>query len=841
MAEGGSTRSRQSEKESARMSREDMFNMSNDDPMVLLESVSGDAPEFEDGDMNVIRLLQTQKPFRLPDNGNPRAINPSRDASTAQEMNDKKRELHFHTNLALSGDWQKFQTETALKNPSEPVPITSQELTSEFIAQRNARDTMQWIETGSGLDSPSPTADANALATTKRALERDPYIAQPIKMSRSAKRVYDDIDAIIGSRNSPSLKSFFTARQSADVFFRVESLVMAGAVDTRTQTESIWLLRDISEHRITAPSDLVTMEDDRTTGGRRKVLKEGTILPSKPEYAEDEQIAVAQIEFDALVNELQGMKAAGVSEDKIFKKILDQVNTFPYRKTANSFLKALAGRNREHFRPKRNFFVELARANDLPGLNCEGRAKMFSALLEAIGYDPENEIFLNWPDDHVQTLLKRKDGTWLAFEGSNRRPFIQKFRESTAGVCSLQEWKYTLYGLPTKDVIESVNPIIEPEAEPQDEKSKDDEAGDRPAWEESKIAIAADEAIETLKEMASLSLSGIVAAFAGSANEAERVATAYPVFKNVTGQHTEKSELQKTAQDAMNTYGGHAESLEKILAPRIAAAKRAFGTVMRPAAMSAIAAGCYYSYGAIQETPGNEPPSNEEIKAERILWEDVTQAVMRDMEVNLIPPSDNSELKTALHEERKWAPYTYDGIDFAVQNAEAAIEREDVQGEVVHTVRLSDDVRTIAPGVFEGMIKQDIRQWSAGRSATTSTWVIEGKNLDIHAAERALADIRHSDTLLVPQDNMRKTSVANGLNITWRFEGDDADEITLSVTASDTGERRVLGDKWSYTLDEDGGKSALEGIAKMEGRILKKQYGSSEWQAPVIAIQRKSR
>ena len=91
----------------------------------------------------------------------------------------------------------------------------------------------------------------------------------------------------------------------------------------------------------------------------------------------------AEREFGLLVNELKELQESGAAEDVVFKTA-GAGQRIPYRQTANSLLKAFAGRSREHARTKRGFLGELARANELPGLNCEGRAKMFAGLLEAM-------------------------------------------------------------------------------------------------------------------------------------------------------------------------------------------------------------------------------------------------------------------------------------------------------------------------------------------------------------------------------------------------------------------------------------------------------------------------
>ncbi len=625
----------------------------------------------------------------------------------------------------------------------------------------------------------------------------------PHTESPSVMRVIEDIEHILAERRG--LDRPF-ALQSADVFFRVEA--MAIATEKTEYGYHPISTRDAFQRAksLTTPTDLLS--DDKSA---RKFEE---LIVSRDEYVEDDMMIDAEREFGLLVNELKELQASGAAEDVVFKKLLEQVNAFPYRQTANSLLKAMSGRSKEHSRIKRGFLGELARANELPGLNCEGRAKMFAGLLEAIGYSPTQDIFINWPEEHVQTLLKQKDGTWLAFEGNSRRPFIQTFAGETSGICTLKEWKETLYGLPSAAVIASVKPEISIAQEPKVETVA-------PAWEESKIEKALGNALDTVKDIASFSASGIVKLFAGTPKEEERVQNAYPVFEEKKGTEKKKtSGLKETTPESYIPHG-HADALRKILAPRVAAAKRMFGGKVG-VVIAALAAGCWFSYGAAHPTEGDEtkPPSADEVKKERNDWEELAEAAVHEVAVD-----------TSL------APYVFGEFDLVFKTQEGAVEQKQEGDETVHAVHLADSVRTMSPDVFETMVKKDITAWAEGRSTTDSTWVISGRNLDVHAAQRAISELPETSAFIV--SNAKTAKIIERANqtfsITWQFTGgEEDDQITLSFSAADEGwmVKSERGTEWAYIMHPHD-ISALTTIRQIEDRVLKTAYGSTGWKAPL--------
>ena len=616
------------------------------------------------------------------------------------------------------------------------------------------------------------------------------------EVSRSITRVIEDIDEIIAERRDPGCR---WTRQGAEVFFRIEAMAIA--------TTSPIFHTDAFQSRsaITSPEDLVTI------GGHSRRWRE--IIPSNEEGLLDEMMARAQSEFLVLVNELKELQTSGATEDDVFKKLLEQVNAFPYRKTANSLLKALAGHSRENARPKRGLLHELARANEIPGLNCEGRAKMFAGLLEAIGYSPTEDIFINWlfEEEHVQTLLKQKDGTWLVFEGNAKRPFIQIFRGDVHAVCSLQEWKQTLYGLPSRTMVDSADLRRQKKVEDVTEKSKNTK---QRAWQKSTLALAVETIKDAAKELATISASSVVTALGGSGTEEEHVKNAYPEF-DVSGV-PEKSSVEKAAQDVTNTSVGHIDALRKILIPRIDAAKRVFGGKVG-AVIVALATGCWFSYGAAHpsESTDQNPQSTEEIKEERKEWEELAQAVLHDVVI------DTSQ-----------APYVFSELDLVFKTQEGTVEQQKEGDEIVHTLKLADSVRTMSPEVFVSMVKKDITQWAEGSGATNVTWVIEGKNLDVHAAQFAITEMASTDNFIVgdAKINVLPDQI---FSVTWRFTGGaEDDQITLSFSATDNGPVTARGIEWTYAMQPNDA-SALATIRQVEDRILTKAYGTTGWQAPL--------
>ncbi len=623
----------------------------------------------------------------------------------------------------------------------------------------------------------------------------------PYTESPSVMRVIEDIEHILAERRG--LDRPFEL-QSTDVFFRVEAMAIATEI-TEYGYRPI-STRDAFQGAkgLTAPTDLLS--DDKSA---RKFEE---LIVSRPEYVEDDMMVDAEREFGLLVNELKELQESGAAEDVVFKKLLEQVNAFPYRQTANSLLKAFAGRSREHARTKRGFLGELARANELPGLNCEGRAKMFAGLLEAIGYSPTEDIFINWPELHVQTLLKKKDGTWLAFEGNSRRPFIQTFTGETSGICTLKEWKETLYGLPNAAVIASVKPKITINQEPKEEKVE-------PAWKETKLEKALGDALDVAKDIASFSASGIVKLFAGTPNEDERVANAYPAFEENADTVKKKTSGLKETTPTDYTPHGHADVLRKILSPRIAAAKRMFGGKVG-VVIAALAAGCWFSYGAAHPTESDEtkPPTADEVKKERNDWEELAEATLHEVAVD-----------TSL------APHVFGEFDLVFKTQEGTVEQKQEGGETVHTLKLADSVRTMSPDVFVTMVKKDITQWAAGRGTTDSTWVIDGRNLDVHAAQRAITDMTATDAFIVSDAKIGEMTVVadQSFSVTWQFVGgEEDDQITLSFSAADDGPVTARGTEWHYTMHPHD-VAALATIGKMEDRMLKTTYDATGWKAPL--------
>ncbi len=704
--------------------------------------------------------------------------------------------------LLLSGLVNRDNLELLpIEHTNVPIDTTFEQKSDPTISPLLIRDNEEY-EKGRIAEHPEKAID-------RRRFER----------SHSVSRVTSDIQEIIGIRdaNSAGYENMRFGRQSADVFFRLESMAIA-------TSQEIWRIHywKNQQDRITRSENL--LENHLVDNKIIARVFSGDLLPSRPENMEDEMIIVAELEFELLIGELKELQANGAQEDVVFKKILEQVNAFPYRQTANSLLKAFAGRSREHSRTKRGFLVELARANELPGLNCEGRAKMFAGLLEAIGYDPMDDIFVNWPKNHVQILLKQKDGTWLAFEGSNRRPFIQTFAGQTAGVCTLQEWKETLYGLPSADMIASVKPEIKVIQKSSDEKGE-------PAWKEGGLEKVISNALDVVKDVASVSVAGIVGAFAGKPNEEEHIKSAYPVFEVKEGATDNKANGLKESPQVNNVAHGHIDSLRKILAPRIAATKRIFSAEVGVAgtAIAAIAAGCWFANGAANasESNSNTLATADEVKKERDEWQELTQAAFHEVAID-------SSL----------APYVFSEFDLVGKTQEGEIEQRDENGVTIHTIRLADSVRTMSPGVFESMVIKDISQRVEGGHNTVSRWAISGKNLDVHAAQSSIADLPKKGEFIVSDLAGSEINLDHNqtLNITWQLTSDDENEqIELVFNASDNGPTDVRGPafaddySWTYTM-RDKDVSVLATIHQIEDIVLYTQYGLSGWQAPLRDI-----
>ena len=106
------------------------------------------------------------------------------------------------------------------------------------------------------------------------------------------------------------------------------------------------------------------------------------------------------------------------------------------------------------------------------------------------------------------------------------------------------------------------------------------------------------------------------------------------------------------------------------------------------------------------------------------------------------------------------------------------MEQKQEGGETVHTLKLADSVRTMSPDVFVTMVKKDITQWAAGRGTTDSTWVIDGRNLDVHAAQRAITDMTATDAFIVSDAKIGEMTVVadQSFSVTWQFVGGEEDD-----------------------------------------------------------------
>ena len=207
--------------------------------------------------------------------------------------------------------------------------------------------------------------------------------------------------------------------------------------------------------------------------------------------------------------------------------------------------------------------------------------------------------------------------------------------------------------------------------------------------------------------------------------------------------------------------------------------------------------------------------TTEEIKEERKEWEELAQAVLHYFVI------DTSQ-----------APYVFSELDLVFKTQEGTVEQQKEGDEIVHTLKLADSVRTMSPEVFVSMVKKDITQWAEGSGATNVTWLIEGKNLDVHAAQFAITEMASTDNFIVgdAKINVLPDQI---FSITWRFTGGaEDDQITLSFSATDNGPVTTRGIEWTYAMQPNDA-SALATIRQVEDRILTKAYGTTGWQAPL--------
>jgi hypothetical protein len=80
----------------------------------------------------------------------------------------------------------------------------------------------------------------------------------------------------------------------------------------------------------------------------------------------------------------------------------------------------------------------------IPAVNCEGRERMITTVLENMGYFPDNEILVEFFKDHTRALVRMLDGQIYVLEGNHPTPW-----EPTEGtiVRSLTDVKKDLLGL----------------------------------------------------------------------------------------------------------------------------------------------------------------------------------------------------------------------------------------------------------------------------------------------------------------------------------------------------------------------------------------------------------
>ena len=206
------------------------------------------------------------------------------------------------------------------------------------------------------------------------------------------------------------------------------------------------------------------------------------------------------------------------------------------------------------------------------------------------------------------------------------------------------------------------------------------------------------------------------------------------------------------------------------------------------------------------------------MKKERNDWEELAEATLHEVAVD-----------TSL------APHVFGEFDLVFKTQEGTVEQKQEGGETVHTLKLADSVRTMSPDVFVTMVKKDITQWAAGRGTTDSTWVIDGRNLDVHAAQRAITDMTATDAFIVSDAKIGEMTVVadQSFSVTWQFVGgEEDDQITLSFSAADDGPVTARGTEWHYTMHPHD-VAALATIGKMEDRMLKTTYDATGWKAPL--------